>query len=45
MNPPPTQPVVLSRQMGCFACPHEHHFLPCDVDECDCHDVPVPGID
>lgn len=36
----------LSRQMGCPACPHEHHLLPCSDDPggCDCHDVPLPGI-
>ncbi|WP_157550497.1 hypothetical protein [Nocardioides jensenii] len=37
-----TRPV--SRQMGCPACPHEHHLLRCDMNDCDCHDVPLPGI-
>ncbi len=40
----PAEPPV-SRQMSCTACPHEHHLLPCDADGCDCHDVPLPGID
>jgi hypothetical protein len=37
--------MLLSRQPACPACgPHEHHLLPCDVDDCTCHDVPTLGI-
>lgn len=42
---PHTRSLPLSRELPCPLCaPHEHHLLPCDVDECTCHDAPIPGL-
>lgn len=35
-----TEPVPVSRQMGCPACQHEHLWLDCDFCPCVAHERP-----
>lgn len=42
---PYSRSIPLSRELPCPVCaPHERHLLPCDVDACTCHDIPIPGL-